>query len=85
MTGVEITLKLKGGENMDKTIVDIVYGDADIYVDGQLVLHIGQVSDENIINLFLYPEGSLIESTNKESRCTHEILVPRIFQSKDVT
>ena len=70
---------------MDKTIVDIVYGDADIYVDGQLVLHIGQVSDENIINLFLYPEGSLIESTNKESRCTHEILVPRIFQSKDVT
>ena len=61
-----------------KTIVDIGYGDIDIYVDGELVLHIGQISDNETINFFLYPEGDLIESIiHKEkpnSACTHEII-----------
>ena len=67
---------------MNKTIVDIGYGDIDIYVDGQLILFIGQVSDDNTINLFLYPKGDLIESImhqeDKESKCTHEIITERI-------
>ena len=57
--------------------VDIQWGEANIYVDGQLVLHIGQVSDDDTINLFLYPEGDLVESINEDSRCTHEILAVR--------
>ncbi len=61
--------------------IDLEYGDIDLLVDGQLILHIGQVSDNNIINLFLYPEGELVESImhqeDKDSECTHELLVVR--------
>ena len=64
-----------------KTTVDIRHGDIDIYVEGQLALHIGQVSDDEVINLFFYPEGSIIESIiHKEDPtdgCTHELLVNR--------
>jgi hypothetical protein len=66
---------------MNKTTVDIGYGDLDIYVDGQLALHIGQVSDDKIINLFIYPKGDIVKSIlseeNPDSECTHEILIPR--------
>jgi len=61
--------------------IDIEGEDIDIIVDGQLVLHIGQVSDENTINLFLYPKGNIVESIMHEedntSECTHELLVER--------
>ena len=61
--------------------IDIEDGDIDIVVDGQQILHIGQVSDSNTVNLFLYPEGNLIESLMHEKdstcKCTHEILVER--------
>lgn len=64
-----------------KQSIDMKDGDLDIYVDGELVLHIGQVSDEDIINLFLYPKGNLVESVmhheNPNSECTHEILKER--------
>lgn len=64
-----------------KTTVDIRHGDIDIYVEGQLVLHIGQVSDDEVINLFFYPKGSIVESMiHKEyptDECTHELLVNR--------
>ncbi len=70
-----------GGVEMKKTVVDIGYGDLDIYVDGQLALHIGQVSDDDTINLFLYPKGDLVKSIMNEedskSECTHEILIPK--------
>lgn len=66
---------------MEKTIVDIGSRDIDIYVKGQLVLHIGQVSDDEVVNLFLYPKGNIIESViNSEdptSGCTHELLANR--------
>jgi len=62
---------------MEKSIIDIGWGDADIYVEGQLILHIGQVSDNDTINLFLYPEGKLVKSINEDSKCTHEILSQR--------
>ena len=35
--------------------IDIEDGDIDILVDGQQILHIGQVSDSDVVNLFLYP------------------------------
>uniref|UniRef100_A0A6M3J9T4 Uncharacterized protein n=1 Tax=viral metagenome TaxID=1070528 RepID=A0A6M3J9T4_9ZZZZ len=64
-----------------KRSVDIEHEDIDILVDGELVLHIGQVSDEDTINLFLYPEGDLVESLmhqeRPDSRCTHEIIMER--------
>jgi len=68
---------------MKTTVVDIGGGDVNLYVKGQLVLHIGQVSDEETINLFLYPRGgdimkSLISKGYPEDGCTHEILVARI-------
>ena len=66
---------------MKKTVVDIGWGDADIYVDGQLILHIGQVSDNDTVNLFLYPKGDIVESMlskeGTDKNCTHEILAPR--------
>lgn len=68
---------------MQKTIVDIGWGDVDIYVDGKLVLYIGQVSDEDTINLFLHPQGngeimeSLLHEENPEDECTHELLMSR--------
>ena len=64
-----------------KQIIDLGYGDLDIYVEGELILHIGQVSDDKVINLFLYPKGELIESLMHQedptSECTHEILKER--------
>jgi len=61
--------------------IDIEGGDIDIIVDGQQILHIGQVSDDNVVNLFLYPSGNLIESLmhkgDSSSECTHEILALR--------
>lgn len=61
-----------------KKTVDIGHGDLDVYVDKELVLHIGQVSDNEVINLFLYPKGDLVESImhqeDSTSKCTHEIL-----------
>ena len=66
----------------NKRDIDIKWGDLDIYVDDQLVLHIGQVSDDDTINLFFYPEGEIIESLMHEedntSECTHELLCKRI-------
>ena len=66
---------------LKKKKIDIKYGELDVYVDGQLVLHIGQVSDDNTINLFLYPKGDIVESImhqeNSNSKCTHELLVER--------
>jgi hypothetical protein len=54
----------------------------DIYVDGQLVLNIDQVSDENTINLFLYPKDaciceSLLHEEDANNECTHELLARR--------
>ena len=61
--------------------IDIENGDIDILVDGQQILHIGQVSDSDVVNLFLYSEGDLIESLmhkdDSTCKCTHEILVER--------
>lgn len=63
--------------------IDINFDDLDIYIEGQLVLHIGQVSDKETINLFLYPsKGALITKSlmSEEypgNECTHEILMIR--------
>ena len=70
---------------MKTTIVDIGKGEIDIYVEGQKVLNIGQVSDDDTINLFLYPKpGSILRSIMHEddpnSDCTHELLVPRFHK-----
>lgn len=67
----------------DDTIkIDIKHGGLDILVDGILVLHIGQVSDDETINLFLYPKGRIIESLMSQNdptaKCTHEILLERV-------
>ena len=70
-------------EGMKKSVIDIGWGDADIYVDGQKVLHIGQVSDDDTINLFLEPTengailDSIISEHHPEHPCTHEVLVHR--------
>lgn len=65
-----------------KTIVDIGGGDIDIYVNGQLVLHIGQVSDDECINLFFCLEGEIVESMiHKEdptNDCKYELLAKRL-------
>ena len=66
-------------------IIDIGCGDLDLYVGEKYVLHIGQVSDDNTINLFLYPQenGNICESIMHEedstSKCTHELLVERVY------
>ena len=64
-----------------KRIIDIEGGDLDIYVDKQWVLHIGQVSDDEVINLFFYPRGHILESMMHQedptNECTHELLVTR--------
>ena len=67
-------------ENLKK--IDIECGDLDLYVDGQLILHIGQVSDDEVVNLCLYPKdgvivGSLIHQVDPEHGCTHEVLTNR--------
>jgi len=61
-----------------KQIVEIEHGDLDIYVDKQFVLHIGQVSTDEVINLYFYPQhGDIFESElSKEvsdHECTHEL------------
>lgn len=64
-----------------KKKIDIESEGVIIYVDGQEILEIGQVSDENTINLFLYPSGDLIKSIiyteDPSPKCTHEIIVER--------
>ena len=66
-----------------KKIVDIRdESGIDIYVDKQLVLQIGQVSDDEVINLYFYPQdGNIFESQlnieEPEHGCTHELLVNR--------
>ena len=65
-----------------KKIVDIGHGDLDIYVDGQFVLHIGQVSDDEVVNLFFYPQNgdivkSIMSEEDPDSECTHELLCER--------
>ena len=67
-------------ENLKK--IDIGCGDLDLYVDGQPILHIGQVSDDEVVNLFLYPKDgvileSLIHQEDPEHGCTHEVLTNR--------
>ena len=63
--------------------IDIEHEGIDIIVDGQQVLRIRQVSDDKVVNLFLYPEkkGTIIKSVMSEedndSKCTHELLVER--------
>ena len=66
---------------MLKKIVDIEDGELDLYVDGKFVLHIGQVSDDETINLFLCPKGAICVSAmfeeDSNSECTHELLANR--------
>ena len=66
---------------MLQTVVDIGEGEIDIFVGNQLVLHFGQTSDKETINLFLYPEGvleeSMIHKEDSDDTCTHEILITR--------
>jgi len=68
---------------MRKNIIDIGHGEIDIYVDGQKALTVGQVSDENTINLFLEAGGkgtilnSIISEHYPDHPCTHEVLVHR--------
>lgn len=67
---------------MDTPTIDIKSGELDVYVDGKFLLHIGQVSDDETINLFLYPKGSgiiesLMHKENVSCDCTHEILIQR--------
>ena len=57
--------------------IDIEDRDVEICVYGQRVLRIGQVSDDEVINLFLLPEGDIIVSEMTPKGCTHEILVRR--------
>jgi hypothetical protein len=56
--------------------IDIGACDLDLYVDGQLVLTIGQVSDDKCIDLFFYPEGGELVA-NTDAGGTHELLVER--------
>ena len=66
----------------DKKIY-IEHEEVDLYVDGQLVLHIGQVSDDDVVNLFLYPMGdgsifeSIIHKEHPDHGCTHELICSR--------
>lgn len=59
--------------------IDIKGGDLDILYDGQLVLHIGQVFDDECGDLYFYPQdGSVIEEHEKvdvDDMCTHQMLV----------
>lgn len=64
---------------MDAERIDIDWGDLDVYVEGQLILKIGQTSDDDTINLFLKGEGSGVVDTVTEDKqyFTHEIIVDR--------
>lgn len=63
--------------------IDIKCNEIVVLVDGKKVLHIGQVSDDETINLFLEPlsggmiEESVMHQENKNSECTHELLCNR--------
>ncbi len=57
--------------------VEIGGGDLDVFVDGQLILHIGQVSDNEVVHLFLYPQGDLIKADHVLGGLTHELIVAR--------
>ncbi len=56
--------------------IDMSNEDLVIYVDGQKVLRIGEVSDDKVINLFLQPEGRIMYPTDI-TNCTYELIVSR--------
>jgi len=64
-------------------------GDITLIVDGQPVLRISEVNDDNVINLFLYPLGGAgIQSANNDltdgnSEWTHELLANRKEKPSD--
>ncbi|MCK5017584.1 MAG: hypothetical protein KAS32_10995 [Candidatus Peribacteraceae bacterium] len=61
-------------------ILDIGDGELTIQVHGQHVLTVGQTSDDEVINLFLYPiNGEIIVSDQhaKDQQYTHEVLIKR--------
>jgi len=65
-----------------KSVISNDGDDLDVYVDGQLVLRIGQVSDDEVINLFFYPKGgniieSMMHRESSDHGCTHELLCKR--------
>ena len=67
---------------METVSIDIKGQDFDLYVDGQLVLHVGQVSDDETVNLFFYPKGgdiieSVVHQFDDTAKCTHELLAER--------
>ena len=69
---------LMGGDNtMKRKKIDIGQGDMDIYVGKQLCLRISQVSDDEVINLFLYPEGKPSGKGDELPPCEYEILIRR--------
>ena len=56
--------------------------DLNVYVEDQLVLRIGQVSDDEVINLYFYPkDGNIVKSMlcqeDPGHGCTHELLCGR--------
>ena len=69
----------------EHSIIDIKGGDLDIYVDGQSVLYISQVSDDDCINLFFYPGKnaifikSIISKECPDNDCKYELIVNRIW------
>ncbi len=70
-----------------KKKIDIEWGEVDIYVDGQKVLEIGQVSDNDTVNLFLSAPGghilqSMISGEDPTHPCTHEVITERVERKK---
>ncbi len=67
--------------------IEIDGGEVDIYVNGQKVLEIGQVSDNDTVNLFLSAPGghilqSMISGEYPEHPCTHEVITERTKRKK---
>lgn len=65
-----------------KKWIEIGGGEVDIYVDGQKVLEIGQVSDSDTVNLFLSAPGgdilgSMINEYDPTHPFTHEVITER--------
>jgi len=65
-----------------KKWIEIGGGEVDILVNGQKVLEIGQVSDNDTVNLFLSAPGgdvlrSMINEYDPAHPCTHEVIVER--------
>jgi len=62
--------------------IDIGGKDIDIYVDGKLVLNIGQVSDNEVINLFFTPKSNAHfvyhEKQADDDPVVHEMLAERV-------